>query len=428
MKRAIRSITFLVTLFFVLCTLLLSACFNPWAGSADAGKGTIILNFGGSSNQARVTPSMGMIQYTVTVYENLDPLGTATPGATVHESSFSSSGGTTSINVNPGDYLIEVKASLNGHTYADNITPPATLSAVSVVAGAASAATVTMTMTLNVGAYLDAMGSGSTPTTPINLPLASIPKFTELLTALETRTVYVNVDLSAASGNTFVMPVGFTTSRGRIVSIILPNTAETIVETISPPAFQNFTILTSVSGSGVTTIQSYAFMGLSTLTSASFPKLETIANGAVFEGTGLTSIDFPELKTIGSTAFNGVTSFSSVTLPKVETIGLSAFNNCNITGPLDLPEVKDIDNSAFSSNNITSIYIPKVVSIGVEAFAGNPDLASITISGGATLNETIPDTITPYGRFVTFYNNPAGSDKAVGRYTYNGTTWTYLGP
>ena len=72
-------------------------------------------------------------------------------------------------------------------------------------------------------------------------------------------------------------------------------------------------------------------------------------------------------------------SLTSVNLPKVTTIGVDAFYDCDLR-TLDLPEVVGIAGSAFAGNvNLTTVDLPKAESFGDSVLAGCTSLTTLKL-------------------------------------------------
>jgi hypothetical protein len=158
----------------------------------------------------------------------------------------------------------------------------------------------------------------------------------------------------------FAPYVASATGESYIVSLILPDTAESIaVGTSSAYTFKNFTNLKSVSGKAKE-IGEYAFP---------YCALETVS--------------LPEAQSIGDYVFYGCTHLTEVSLPKVETIGNFAFAGC-VLGTVNFPEAQSIGDSAFFICTSTEVSLPKAQSIGDSAF-GYTGTEDLTITLGAAV-------------------------------------------
>jgi uncharacterized repeat protein (TIGR02543 family) len=212
-----------------------------------------------------------------------------------------------------------------------------------------------------------------------------------ILTEIETAGKYVNLNLSSCtrstaysggglrSGGTFDPINNFSTGKNKIVSLVLPNTAMSIINgSSSNPSFKDFSNLESLSAPAVTTIGEYAFSGCTSLISVSLPQATSIVY-AFYGCTSLTSVSLPQATIIAS-AFSGCTSLTSVSLPQATSIDYNAFYGCTSLTSISLPQVTSIDSSAFSNcTSLTSISLPQVTSIRYAAFWGCTSLASISL-------------------------------------------------
>jgi hypothetical protein len=229
-----------------------------------------------------------------------------------------------------------------------------------------------------------------------------------------------------------------TTGKNRIISIVLPTVATSIVGgSISNPTFQNFSSLKSINGA-VTTIGSYAFYFCTSLQSVSFSAsaqligisnsgndnpfgyctsltsftlsstgaLSVIENGRALVRNETVLIAYPSasgtitmntITSIDNGAFNGCTGLTSVTLSQTTSIGNSAFINCTNLLNASFPQAMTIGYMVFyRCNGLQNLNIPQVTSIGSHAFSYNETTTlSITMGPTApTLGDEMFDDIT----------------------------------
>ncbi|MDR1178278.1 MAG: leucine-rich repeat domain-containing protein [Spirochaetaceae bacterium] len=177
--------------------------------------------------------------------------------------------------------------------------------------------------------------------------------------------------------------------KGKIVSLVLPDTAESIADgaSFANPTFEHFDALESVVGKAVATVGKNAFASCTELSSVRFPEADTIDNNA-FYGTGLSSLgpeSLPKATTIGNGAFFECDGLTSVNLPEATTIGNGAFQDCRNLPLVNLPKAIGIGDVAFSGcTSLSSVSLPKATSIGREAFANTGTTKNLTVTLGDT--------------------------------------------
>ena len=192
------------------------------------------------------------------------------------------------------------------------------------------------------------------------------------------------------------------------------------VQTIGPGAFQNCSLLTSVSippsltsigkrafqdcagllrirfhhSENLTRIDDWAFEGCSGITTLTLPSSITTIGDYVFEDCkGMTSITLPEdLVSLGSWVFEDCNSLTSITIPPgVTSLGLRLFYRCHALRQVDLPPtVTVIRSGAFEEcSALPSIDLPEgLTMIGDSAFWNCSGLSSLSI----------PESVTAVGR------------------------------
>ena len=228
-----------------------------------------------------------------------------------------------------------------------------------------------------------------------------------MLTQIHEAGDYVILDLSASTRSTastgggfrsdwsFDPLLSFSTGKDRIVELILPSTATSVVGgghgilwSGRNSAFFYFHNLVRVSGSGVTTIGELAFYNrfgmnnLRSLTTVSFPAAINIADLA-FSNLNLTSVYFPNVTNIGSSAFSHNTSLTSVSFPSARTIGITAFFESGLRDAR-FPQVETIGAETFERNtSLTYLYIPAVNLINRGAFSETGSVTPLTITLGS---------------------------------------------
>lgn len=168
-----------------------------------------------------------------------------------------------------------------------------------------------------------------------------------------------------------------------IVSMILPNT----VETIEDSAFENCSSLYSISlGESLKKLGSSIFKSCTSLRTINIPNGVTEIKSSTFQDCRkMLSVVIPnKVTSIENSAFKNCTSLTSVTIPNsVTSIGDDAFKGCNSMESVAVGNgLISIGDSAFEMcNALTSITIPNsVTSIGYNAFKGCSSLARVEIS------------------------------------------------
>jgi len=277
-----------------------------------------------------------------------------------------------------------------------------------------------------------------------------------ILAEIDFQGKYVNLDLSAMTSiGTFINMNTNTTSTyfsmsyladtgaDKIVTLTLPNTAQTIIGegiacinlalvsganvktigymvfnkctsligvnfpaaiTIEVSAFNQCINLTSVNLPAITTIGSGAFIGCTSLTSVSFPAATAIGS-AVFGGnfgvfgafigcTSLTSVSFPAATFIGYQTFQDCTSLASVSFPTATTIGDRAFKNCISLNSVSFPAVTTMNSEPWNGGgafdectNLTSVSLPVVTTIGDFAFNHCVSLIGVSFPAATTIGD-----------------------------------------
>jgi len=257
--------------------------------------------------------------------------------------------------------------------------------------------------------YLNTQTGGTSINDPVSLPVSlqlSDSAWTAILTRINTIQKYISLDLSLCTRSSSSTAGGLRSDgtftpfysgsnnmslpgRNLIVSLILPNTAESVIaenyNNLPKPFFPN---LKTVSGSNITNIGYMAFSNCTNLTSVNFPLATSIGYGAFYGCTSLINVNFPNVINIGDDVFSDCTNLISVDFPSVTSIGIAFYRCINLIS-VDFPNLTTISGStatttsagAFSGcTNLTSVNFPKVTSIGRNAFYGCSNLASVTLA------------------------------------------------
>jgi hypothetical protein len=236
--------------------------------------------------------------------------------------------------------------------------------------------------------YLNTQSGGSTVADPVPLKLnvsIDADSLQALGTALGTAGKFVALDLSDSTSpadKVFPPDLDSTSGANKIVSLILPDDAETIPNGSTGNmslSFKNFTVIKTVSGAGIKIIGDDAFHACTSLTSADFPKATNIGLMAFFNATSLTTANFPEATSIGNSAFSSCDSLSTVSFPKATSIELGAFSSCTSLDTVSFPLVTSIGNHAFwQCTSMTSASFPLVTSIGDNVFETCTSLTTLS--------------------------------------------------
>jgi hypothetical protein len=235
--------------------------------------------------------------------------------------------------------------------------------------------------------------------------LATDSGWKKLLGIINTAGKYVALDLSACTmpGTVFDPDPSFADGKNFIVSLILPVTAESIIEAQGARIpFQHFESL-----SGVPIVKNITSIGY-----------------GLFYRVQLDSIIIPDgFTSIGDFAFYQCGLTSVIISSSVTSIGRGAFSQNRLTNIVIPNSVNTIGSDAFSDNRLTDIIIPNsVTEIGADAFSNNP-LISITISNniGTSLSTS------GFGSFHDFVRFYWDNDFQAGTYTrpdINSRIWT----
>jgi hypothetical protein len=180
-----------------------------------------------------------------------------------------------------------------------------------------------------------------------------------LLDAIQAAGKFVELDLSACEmdGTVFNPDSNIATGKNRIVSIVLPDAAESIVDGLSTRAFLNFSNLKTVSADNVLSIGQSAFSNCTSLTTVSFPAATSIGREAFLGCTSLTTMSFPAVISIGLDAFFGCTSLTSVSLPAVTIIGGYAFQGCISLTSVSFPATTNLSDNPFIRCNSLASFV-----------------------------------------------------------------------
>ncbi|MDR0511244.1 MAG: leucine-rich repeat protein [Rikenellaceae bacterium] len=257
--------------------------------------------------------------------------------------------------------------------------------------------------------FAAAAGSGTTTADPKQIVIPRMLWGADVKAAIDAQlntSTFYSLDLSAIEGVTQwesgATMIGapyvsndadygkFTSTRSRIVALVLPNSVTSIAGGALRGEGQyggGWGNLASVTGVNVTSLGNDVLSNEripGTLKVANFPKLQT-TGGYVFHSAGLTSINYPELTTIGNGLFYKCTSLTTLSLPALTTSGGNLVSLCTSLTTLDLPELITIGiQMANGCTALATVNIPKVTTIGYEAFKDGGNAVPFTIKLGST--------------------------------------------
>jgi hypothetical protein len=284
---------------------------------------------------------------------------------------------------------------------------------------------------------LTAQGGGNSADNPVKLLVShqlTEENWKAILTAIDTAGKYVVLDLSTCtcssvqtggglrSNGVFYLPANFDTGKSFVVSLILPDLAESISgssfnSSYNSKGFSSFKALTSVSASAVTSIGDWAFGFCTSLTSLSFPAVTGIGDGAFYDCNSLTSVSFPVATNTGDWAFTNCTSLSSVSFPTATSIGNGAFKGCINLSSENFPNVTEIGQQAFwECTSLSSVSFPMATDIGDSAFCRCTNLASVSFPATTNIDSYAFINCTSLGSI----NFPAAVN--IGNSTFSGCT------
>ncbi|MDR0322727.1 MAG: leucine-rich repeat domain-containing protein [Treponema sp.] len=258
-------------------------------------------------------------------------------------------------------------------------------------------------ITDSVVSQLSGKSGGGSTKNPVTLSLnfeLSKGSLEDMLYGLGRAKKYVNLDLSACSGDTFSPPWSGSDAEKYIVSLILPETVMSIywrylynltsvsgASSATSVGFQGCSKLTSVSFPAATSIGERAFDGCSSLTSVNFPLVTSIGESAFEYCTKLTSVSFPAAISIGKRAFYECTSLTSASFPAAISIGQYTFAGCSKLTSASFPAATSIAEGAFSGcTSLTSVSFPASVNLTGNPFVWSTKLTSFTLTGTGSLS------------------------------------------
>jgi hypothetical protein len=238
----------------------------------------------------------------------------------------------------------------------------------------------------------DTRGSADDPVVlPMKMDLGNgTDTFLNLLSLIAEKGKYVDVDLALCynmPGTAFDPDRTVSTGKDRVVSLVLPDEAESIpTGDGNNPSFKNFTSLKSVSGSNIKTTGKYAFYLCGALTTVSLPAAASIGDIAFADCTALTTVSLPAAASIGGYAFVNCTALVTVSLPAAASIGERAFADCTALTTVSLPAAASIGSCAFvGCTALTTVSLPAATSVGDYAFLGCGALPTVSLPAAPSL-------------------------------------------
>jgi hypothetical protein len=232
----------------------------------------------------------------------------------------------------------------------------------------------------DVRLYLDSLteagnSRGTSADDPILLPMVtnlanSADSLTNLLSLIAEKKKYVSLNLSLCtlSGTEFNPNPSSSTGKNLVVSLTLPNSAQSIPP--GNPAFKYFTNLNVVSSrADRISIGNNAFQGCTRLTVAEFPNATAIGNSAFQDCSALTAANFPKATAIGNNAFQGCAAMTTANLSAAASIGNNAFQGCAVLTAANIPKATTIGDYAFQGcAALTAADFPAAATVGVRVF------------------------------------------------------------
>ncbi len=171
---------------------------------------------------------------------------------------------------------------------------------------------------------------------------------------------------------------------------------------VGSSAFYCCNSLQSVGNPKLVSVPDYAFYACSSLENIDLSKCTTVGSSAFYWCRKLLNVNISNCTCIECSAFSGCSSITEVDLSACKSLGNNAFCGCKkLENVIGLENFKSIPEGVFSETALKSVTLPKVESIGKQAF-WNTSISKVSL----------PATLKSMG-YQCFDN--------VKEYTFNGT-------
>jgi hypothetical protein len=198
------------------------------------------------------------------------------------------------------------------------------------------------------------------------------------------------------SGTAFDIYSGDVIGKNYIVSLILPDAATSIANSIyrSGDINDSYSELRTVSGANITAIGEYVFRDCTSMTAASFPKATAIETAAFQGCDALTAVSFPEAMTVKG-SFGYCKSLTSVSLSEATNIGFGTFDGCTALTAVSIPKVTSFVDRVFNGSGTTPLTVTMgaaATTVGAEMFYEN----YVEVTAAKSVTVRVPNGATGY--------------------------------